>query len=119
MNRKLRLIYEDMKLNPDDAVFSIGDAVEIINAGSGKTIRDYDTFGITNFKKNPRGDRIFSRNDIEYLKNLRNLNDCGFKLKALKFLVDYLKSKKQNPVDFINNFSSYCTRKKYFEKQKK
>ena len=81
VNRKLRLIYEDMKLNPDDAVFSIGDAVEIINAGSGKTIRDYDTFGITNFKKNPRGDRIFSRNDIEYLKNLRNLNDCGFKLK--------------------------------------
>ncbi len=113
------MLYESTELNPDEPVFSIGEAVEIIKAGSGKTIRDYDTNGITSFRKNSRGDRIFSRNDIVYLKNLRNLGNFGFKLKALKFLSGFLKSRKINPVEFINEFSAYCTSRQYKDNSKK
>lgn len=119
MNKKLKLLYENAQLNPDEPIFSIGEVVEIIKAGSGKTIRDYDTNGITSFRKNSRGDRIFSRNDIAHLKNLRNLGNFGFKLKALKFLFGFLKSRKIDAVEFINEFSAYCVSRQYKENNKK
>jgi len=37
VNKKLKLLYENAELNSDEPIFSIGEVVEIIKAGSGKT----------------------------------------------------------------------------------
>ncbi|UKT65718.1 MerR family transcriptional regulator [Pedobacter mucosus] len=72
--------------------FTMGEVTEMFNVNASQ-IRFYEKeFDILQPKKNKKGNRLFTPEDIENLKIIFNLvNEKGFTLKGAK---DYLKSNK-------------------------
>lgn len=109
MEDKRKEILKEAKENPTLQILQMGEVTRELDADA-RLIRLYEWAGIFKIKKNKRGYRMFSYDEIVYIGELRKLIKVGYNTNLLYYLVDFLKTKKQDPVEFLTELSKHVNK---------
>ncbi len=98
---------------PDELLFRPKDVMEIFKIASHATLQRFDSNGLISVKRNNIGHRLYSYNQIEFMKKLQKLVDFDISHFAIKTLMEFEKSKGRDPIAFLEEFAEFYTKRMY------
>lgn len=113
MNKDMRLKYTEASETPDELLFSPKDVMEILHISSYSSVQRFDKMGLIKVKRNNIGHRLYSYNQIEYLKKLQKLVDYDISLFTIKVMLEFEKSKGRDENLFLEEFTEFYTKRTY------
>ena len=79
-----------MDLKPDIPFYSISQTATLVGVTADR-LRTYDEEGLIKPYRNPKNKRLYSQNDITYLKCIRKfIHEYGISIKGLKLLLELM-----------------------------
>ena len=84
MRKALKIRYEEAVATPNVPLFTTKDIMEIFRFSSQATAQRFDKSGLIKAKRNNNGHRLYSYNQIEYMKKLQKLVDYDISHFTLK-----------------------------------
>ncbi len=93
MRKALKIRYEEAVATPNVPLFTTKDIMEIFRFSSQATAQRFDKSGLIKAKRNNNGHRLYSYNQIEYMKKLQKLVDYDISHFTLKTLMEFEISK--------------------------
>ncbi len=113
MKKEMKAKYENASKTPDELLFTPKDVMEIFNISSHSTIQRFDKSGLIKAKRNNIGHRLYSYNQIEYMKKLQKLVDYDISHFTIKTLLEFEKSKGRDADTFLEEFTEFYTKRVY------
>lgn len=113
MKKALKTRYEEAAKFPNEPVFATKDIMEIFHFSSQATAQRFDKSGLVNAKKNQNGHRLYSYNQIEYMKKLQKLVEFDISHFTIKTLLEFEKSKGRDENIFLDEFIKFYTKRFY------
>lgn len=117
MKQSINEKYKNAKHMPDEPLFLISDVSKILKYSASESVMKFDEF--LNLRKNSSGYRIYSYNDIEYLKNLKKLIDKNIPFEMLKILIEHAKKKGTDSAQYVQELIDFSAKYKYSKNRKK
>ena len=87
--------------------------MEIFRFSSQATAQRFDKSGLIKAKRNNNGHRLYSYNQIEYMKKLQKLVDYDISHFTLKTLMEFEISKGRDADLFLEEFTEFYTKRLY------
>ncbi len=109
----MRAKYESASKTPDELIFTVKDVMHILHINSGTTVQRFDKSGLIKIERNNIGHRLYSYNQIEYMKKLQKLVDYDISHFTIKTMLEFEKSKGRNADIFLEEFIEFYTKRVY------
>lgn len=109
MDKETRNKLNQAEKKPDEAKFSIGFAEKVLKIKARMLYR-YEESGLIKISRNYRGHRLFSYNDLMYLKSLRKLVTKGYNISTLKDIYFFVRKQNICPETFLRELSEHRLR---------
>ena len=113
MRKALKIRYEEAVATPNVPLFTTKDSMEIFRFSSQATAQRFDKSGLIKAKRNNNGHRLYSYNQIEYMKKLQKLVDYDISHFTLKTLMEFEISKGRDADLFLEEFTEFYTKRLY------
>lgn len=113
MRKALKIRYEEAVATPNVPLFTTKDIMEIFRFSSQATAQRFDKSGLIKAKRNNNGHRLYSYNQIEYMKKLQKLVDYDISHFTIKTMLEFEKSKGRNADIFLEEFIEFYTKRVY------
>lgn len=109
----LKIRYKEAIVTPDVPLFATKDIMEIFHFSSQATAQRFDKSGLIKAKRNSNGHRLYTYNQIEYMKKLQKLVDYDISHFTIKTLMEFEKSKGRDENIFLEEFTEFYTKRLY------
>ncbi len=106
MDKETRNKFKQAENKPDEARFPIGFAEKVLKIKARMLYR-YEDSGLIKINRNYRGHRLFSYNDLIYLKALRKLVNKGYSINILRDIYYFVRKQNICPKTFLKELSEY------------
>ena len=113
MRKALKIRYEEAVATPNVPLFTTKDIMEIFRFSSQATAQRFDKSGLIKAKRNNNGHRLYSYNQIEYMKKLQKLVDYDISHFTLKTLMEFEISKGRAADLFLEEFTEFYPQRLY------
>ena len=113
MKRTLKVRYENASKTPNEPIFTTKDIMEIFKFSSQATAQRFDKNGLVEAHRNALGHRIYTYNQIEYMKKLQKLVDYDISHFTIKVMLEFEKSKGRDENLFLEEFTEFYTKRTY------
>ena len=113
MKKELKERYSQFSKMPDEPVFTTKDIMNIFGFSAQSTAQRFDKMGLIKAKRNNIGHRLYSYNQIEYMKKLQKLVDYDISLFTIKVMLEFEKSKGRDENLFLEEFTEFYTKRTY------
>ncbi len=113
MNKELREKYIQFSKMPDEPAFTTKDIMDIFKFSAQSTAQRFDKSGLIKAKRNNIGHRLYSYNQIEYMKKLQKLVDYDISHFTIKTMLEFEKSKGRDADVFLEEFIEFYTKRVY------
>jgi len=113
MKKKLKIKYEEAMSTPDEPLFTTKDIMEIFHFSSQATAQRFDKSGLVRAKRNNINHRLYSYNQIEYMKKLQRLVEYDISHFTIKVLLEFEKFKGRDENIFLEEFTEFYTKRHY------
>ena len=119
MRKALKIRYEEAVATPNVPLFTTKDIMEIFRFSSQATAQRFDKSGLIKAKRNNIGHRLYSYNQIEYMKKLQKLIEFDISYLTIKTMLDYAQAKGDDKEMFVETFINLYTKRLYSENRNK
>ena len=109
MDKETRDKFRQAEKKPDEARFPISFAEKVLKIKARMLYR-YEDSGLIKINRNYRGHRLFSYNDLVYLKALRKLVNKGYNINILRELYCFVRKQNICPETFLKELSEHRSR---------
>lgn len=113
MKKELKERYSQFSKMPDEPVFTTKDIMNIFGFSAQSTAQRFDKMGLIKAKRNNIGHRLYSYNQIEYMKKLQKLVDYDISHFTIKVMLEFEKSKGRDENLFLEEFTEFYTKRTY------
>ena len=119
MKKELKERYSQFSKMPDEPVFTTKDIMNIFGFSAQSTAQRFDKMGLIKAKRNNIGHRLYSYNQIEYMKKLQKLIEFDISYLTIKTMLDYAQVKGDDKEMFVETFINLYTKRLYSENRNK
>ncbi len=119
MDKGLKEKYKNASNTPNEPIFTTKDVMNIIGFSSQSTAQRFDKNGLVEAHRNALGHRIYTYNQIEYMKKLQKLIEFDISYLTIKTMLDYAQVKGDDKEMFVETFINLYTKRLYSENRNK